>query len=89
MRVGGTEDITSLTAPTMKLINDAMMQTVRPIWEMAQHAFGVNHPWLSTLLHWAFRRKLAKLEQRHLRGIQSPENFAKYKSYRFLVYERV
>jgi SAM-dependent methyltransferase len=80
-------DITRETAPTVKLINDAMTEAVRPMWEMTQHFLRANRPWLSRILHWTLRRRLAKLEQKQFAGSNTPEAFAMFKSYRLLVYQ--
>ena len=80
-------DITRETAPTVKLINDAMTEAVRPIWEMTQHFLRAKRPWLSRILHWAFRRRLAKLQRKQFAGNNTPDAFATFKSYRLLVYQ--
>jgi SAM-dependent methyltransferase len=81
-------DITRETAPTTKIINDAMMEAVRPIWEMTQQFLNANRPWLSRILHWALRHRLAKLEKKQFAGQNTPEAFARFKSYRLMVYEK-
>ncbi len=82
-------DITRETAPTVKLINDAMISAVRPIWEITQQYLHANRPWLSRILHWALRHRLAKLAKKQFAGQNSPEAFARFKSYRLLVYQLV
>jgi SAM-dependent methyltransferase len=81
-------DITRETAPTVKIINDVMMDAVRPIWGMTQHFLKANKPWLSRIIHWAFRRQLAKIEKKQFAGQNTPEAFARFKSYRLMVFER-
>ncbi len=81
-------DITPQTAPTMQLVNDLFMNAGRPAWEMSMYALHNRHPWVSRVLWWTLGRKLAKLEQKHLRGERTPENFKHFKSYRLLAFRR-
>ena len=81
-------DITRETAPSVKIINDVMFESVRPIWEMTQHYLRINRPWLSRTIHWLFRRRLAKLDKKQFAGQNTPEAFCRFKSYRLMVYER-
>ena len=81
-------DITRQTAPTVAIMNETMVNAVRPIWEVTQQYLNSNHPWLSRILHWALRRRLAKLEKKQFAGQATPEAFARFKSYRIMVYEK-
>lgn len=77
-------DITPQTAPTLQLVNDAMMHAVRPVWEMAQVSFRAAYPRLSSVLLWYFRKRIANLERKQFSGERTPANFALHKSYRLL-----
>lgn len=80
-------DITEVTAPTLTLVNDCMTRAIRPIWESTQTMLAGRYPWSFRLLRWLFRRRIAKIEWQQLSGARNAENFAKFKSYRFLVYQ--
>jgi SAM-dependent methyltransferase len=79
-------DITVEAAPTVSVMNDVMAEAVRPIWEMIQDFLRETRPWLSRIIHWALRRKIDKFERKHLVGAITPAAFARFKSYRMMVY---
>jgi SAM-dependent methyltransferase len=81
-------DITREAAPTVKIVNDIAVETVRPICEMARHYLRTNRPWLSRIVHWLLRHRLAKLEKKQFAGKNTPEAFCRFKSYRVMVYQR-
>ncbi len=81
-------DITTHTAPTMKIVNDAFMNAVLPAWKIARESFTASRPFLSQLLQWKFRRKIEKIERKHFSGARNPENFEVFKSYRLLLYKK-
>jgi SAM-dependent methyltransferase len=81
-------DMTPQTAPTLSLVDDAFMNAVRPAWEMVRESFTASHPLLSRVLQWKFRRKIDKIERKHFSGARNPESFAKFKSYRLLLYQK-
>lgn len=82
------QDITDQTAPTLKVINDAMMDAVHPIWQMTQQTLHSSYPWISSLALRLLRRKIEKIERKHFSGARSPENFSTYKSYRMVRFKR-
>ncbi len=80
-------DITAETAPTVALFGGAMSKAVRPIWQMSQHYLQCKRPWLFRFLYWMFRRKIERFERKQLGDAITPESFAKFKSYRIMLYQ--
>jgi MPBQ/MSBQ methyltransferase len=81
-------DMTSRTAPTFTVIDSAFTEVVQPIWEEVDRASLATHPWLFKSVNWLFRAKLDKVKQKYFTHERSAENFEKYKTYRFLRFER-
>jgi len=79
------EDITSLVAPNMDVLNDFLMGTVKPagltVWEYLQG----QYPKTTRVVGWLMRKKLAKLERKYFSGRRTGETFSRYKNYRFVV----
>lgn len=81
-------DITPQTAPTMALVNDAMLLAVRPIWEMTQTTLSTHWPRSTRLVQWLLRRRLARIESKQLAGRRTPAAFLQHKTYRLLIYRK-
>ncbi len=81
-------DITRRTAPTITLANDFLEQVGRPTWEMAHDYLHRHRPLLSKLLYWKYRNKIEKIARKYFRGLRTAESFEKYKTYRFLLYQK-
>lgn len=81
-------DLTRQTAPTLTLINGAMHLAISPIWEMTKETLSAHYPRTMRFLQWLLRKKLARIEQKQLAGKRDPEAFARFKSYRLLVYRK-
>lgn len=74
-------DITAHIAPTFDLVQDASLNLLKPSWENFLRIVQTNHPFISKLLIWKFRKKLQKMEK-HFRADRNAEGFNKYKTYR-------
>lgn len=81
-------DITRETAPTMDLANGILMRLFKPAFELPLESFRARSRWLARLAEWKFRKKIEKLEWRHFRGAWSGELFAKFKSYRLVLFKK-
>jgi len=82
-------DITGYVAPNLQLV-DEMLQTMgKPLWELLLFYLRNNHPLLTKLLEWKFRKKIEKIERKYFQGARNAENFKIYKTYRLLLYQKI
>ena len=79
------KDITRQTAPNLDIVNQMGHELLLPTFKLVGYAFDRNHPWLSRILRWKYRKKLRKINRKYLSGERSGENFARYKVYRLLL----
>ena len=82
-------DITKETAPNHEIVNDILQKVGFPIWNLVLDYLKQRYPLISKLLHWKFRKKQVKINQKYFSGKRNPENFSIFKSYRFLLYKKV
>lgn len=81
-------DITRHTAPNIDLVNDFMMNAGLPIWNLVSHFLKNNHPFIARFIRWKYRKKIAKIRQKHLTGTRNAAHFTTYKTYRLLLYQK-
>ena len=79
------KDITRQTAPNLDIVNQMGHELLLPTFKLVGYAFDRNHPWLSRILRWKYRKKFRKIDRKYLSGERSGENFARYKVYRLLL----
>jgi len=79
------EDITPETAPNLKLVDDMITDIGEPLWNLTGFYMKSNHPWISKLFMFLFRKRIKKLHFKYFSHQRTPENFLKYKSYRTMV----
>ena len=82
-------DITRETAPNLALVDEALTRAGIPIRDLIFYFLSHNYPHLSKLLQWQFRQKIEKLNFKYFSGQRNAANFAKFKSYRLLLYQKV
>ena len=83
-------EITAQVARGFALLQELDAEVLGPIWRLVVEFLETRHPLLKRLAWWKFRRSIANFERGLARGDRSPENFAKFKSYRlFLLRSRV
>lgn len=82
------EDITSLTAPNLDLVEQLITEYVQPIWDTMGYYLRGNRPWLARIGGWLFRKKLEKLHFKYFSRQRNAETFAKHKSYRCLLLKK-
>lgn len=78
-------DITAETAPNLDIVAQMEQELFLPTAELVGYAFDRNHPWLSRLLRWKYRKKLRKIRRKYLSGERNGEHFARHKMYRLLL----
>lgn len=81
-------DITTNTAPTFTVVDSAFTEVLQPIWAEIDRAALATHPWTFKFVNWFFRAKLAKVKKKYFTHTRSAENFVKFKTYRFMRFER-
>jgi len=82
-------DITEETAPTIDVANDMLTRVGLPIWNLAIRSLSDRYRLLSKFLQWKYRERIQKISRKYLSGRRDAENFAKFKSYRLLLYRKV
>ncbi|HXF96338.1 MAG TPA: methyltransferase domain-containing protein [Gemmatimonadales bacterium] len=79
-------DLTARIAPTFDLLDRAYREAIRPAYDLLVARFWAAHPWVMRAVRWLWRRKLARLEEKHFSGRRDGANFARYKSYRLFLF---
>jgi SAM-dependent methyltransferase len=88
LRLLTDQDITSYTAPTYTVIDDAFNQVLLPIWNEVDYAFSTTHPIWSKCVGMLFRNHAARVRQKYFSQQQTAENFRRFKTYRVMCFER-
>lgn len=79
-------DMTARIAPTFDLLDHTYSEAIRPAYDLIAARLHASHPWLTRLVRWLWRNKLARLEEKHFSGRRNAANFARYKSYRLFLF---
>lgn len=80
------EDITLRVSPNLELVNDLLMNRIRPAGFTLRRYLVDNHPLWSRIGFWLLRKRLAKANYKYFSGFRSREVFERYKTYRLMVY---
>jgi SAM-dependent methyltransferase len=80
------EDITRRVSPNMELVNDLLMNRIRPATLAIGRYVEGRYPLLVRLVLRLLRRKVDKLNHKYFSGHRSKEVFERYKTYRLLLY---
>ncbi|MDQ3394969.1 MAG: class I SAM-dependent methyltransferase [Bacteroidota bacterium] len=82
------EDITDKTAPTIDLVNKLSMEVIMPVYHLLFLLLEDRFKWIARFIKWKYKKKLEKIQNKHFKGERSGENFKKYKSYYFYLYQK-
>ncbi len=82
-------DITKETAPNLDIVNKILTNAGFPIWNLGINFLNNNYHFISKLLQWKYRRKIAKINRKYFSGSRNAKNFAIFKTYRLLLYKKV
>jgi hypothetical protein len=82
-------DITSLTSPTLDLVNDLLMQRARPAALAVHEYLASNYPLLARVGLRLMRRRVDRIRYKYFSGHRSRAVFERYKSYRLFVLRRI
>ncbi len=80
------EDITRRVSPNMELVNDLLMNRIKPATLAVGRYVDGRYPLLSRLALGLLRKKLGELNHKYFSGHRSKEVFERYKTYRLLLY---
>lgn len=79
------EDITARVSPNLQLVNDLLLNTIKPVGLTLNKYLSDNYPKLSWAAHKLFRKKLEKANYKYFAGNRTKETFERYKTYHLLV----
>ncbi len=82
------QDITDKTAPNMDLMNDILLNVVKPSIDAGIRFSKSRYPVVVKFLMWKYRKKMEKLDRKYFSGGRSGEDFKKYKTYQLLIYQK-
>jgi SAM-dependent methyltransferase len=82
------QDITQETAPTIDLVNSLSMEVLLPIYNLVFLLLEDRFPWVAKFIRWKYKKKLEKIQNKHFKGERNGKNFAKYKTYRFYLFQQ-
>lgn len=81
------EDITHRVSPNLDLLNDFLLNTIKPVGLSLDRYLSSNYPKLSWIAQKLMRKKLAKANYKYFSGHRSKETFERYKTYHLMVYK--
>jgi SAM-dependent methyltransferase len=84
-RIRHDEDLTARVSPNIALLDEWLTQRLVPALSSVDTYLLCTRPWLTRMLKWLGRHKLARARYKYLSGHRSQAVFEKYKSYRLLV----
>jgi SAM-dependent methyltransferase len=81
-------DITKQTAPNLDLAGDLVNEVARPVIGLVVDLVRANHPVILKAVLWIYRKKIARAQMRYQGDARSGATFARYKTYRVMVYRK-
>lgn len=79
-------DITEETSCTIDLVNQLNAEVLKPVWTSAWALAEDRFPFVIRIVRRMYKKKLAKLENKHFTGQRNGEMFRKYKKYMFYLF---
>lgn len=79
------EDITTRVSPNLQLVNDLLLNTIKPVGLTLDKYLSDNYPKLTWIAKKLLRKKLDKANYKYFVGNRSKETFERYKTYHLLV----
>jgi SAM-dependent methyltransferase len=79
-------DMTARIAPTFDLLDRTYASAIRPAYDLLAARLQASHPWVMRVVRRVWRKKLARLEEKHFSGRRNAENFSRFKSYRLFLF---
>ena len=81
-------DITKETAPSLDIMRDLIEEVIVPTWDSISYYMRKNYPLFSKIFSFVFRKKIAQAHRKYLSGSTSSKEFANFKTYRLLLYQK-
>lgn len=82
------EDITRRVSPNLELINDFLLNTVKPVGAALDQYLRSNFPGLSWIARKLLARKIEKANYKYFSGHRNKGTFERYKSYHLMVFAK-
>jgi len=82
------EDLTHRVSPNLELINDVLLNRVKPVAVTLERYLRGNYPKLTWLARRLLARKIEKANYKYFSGHRNRETFERYKTYHLMVYAR-
>lgn len=79
------EDITARVSPNLQLVNDLLLNTIKPVGLTLDKYLSDNYPNLTWIAKKLLRKKLDKVNYKYFAGNRSKETFERYKTYHLMV----
>ena len=79
------EDITARVSPNLQLVNDLLLNTIKPVGLTLDKYLSDNYPKLTWIAKKLLRKKLDRANYKYFAGNRSKETFERYKTYHLLV----
>lgn len=81
------KDITAETSLTLDIVNQLNTEVIKPVWTSGWALADERFPFIIKILKKIYRKKIEKLEDKHLTGKRNGELFRKYKKYVFYLFK--
>ncbi|MCH7938673.1 MAG: methyltransferase domain-containing protein [Candidatus Marinimicrobia bacterium] len=81
-------DITERTAPTIELWDAFLRDVGLPVRGLTVEYFRTRFPWITRLLGWLLRQRLARIDREYFSGASLHQDFLANKTYRLLIYQK-
>jgi SAM-dependent methyltransferase len=81
-------DMTEPTAPTMDLLNDAIVNVGKPVMDSVIRFVVDRYPTIYKLVSWKYQAELEKISKKYSSGARTAEQFKQFKTYRLLLYQK-
>jgi 2-polyprenyl-3-methyl-5-hydroxy-6-metoxy-1,4-benzoquinol methylase len=82
------QDISNETAPTIDLVNKLSMEVIMPVYHLLFMLLEDRFRWVAKFIRWKYKKKLEKIQNKHFKGERTGENFKKYKTYYFYLFQK-
>jgi 2-polyprenyl-3-methyl-5-hydroxy-6-metoxy-1,4-benzoquinol methylase len=81
------QDITAETSVTIDIVKTFTESVIEPTWRLLFALGEDRFPKIMKLVKWKFKKKFAKMENKHFTGQRNGANFRKYKKYMVYLYQ--
>lgn len=81
------KDITAETSLTIDIVNKLNAEVLKPVWTSGWALGEDRFPTIIKFVRWFYKKKLAKIENKHFTGQRNGELFRKYKKYVFYLFQ--